>query len=872
MDLRRGQEVDRYVVDGLIGSGGMALVYRVRHAQLGSLHAVKILRLPTPSIVRRLMQEGRAQSQLQHPNIVPVTDVIDVLGCPGLVMPWVDGPSLSPLVTQRQLAPSELAALAEGLFAAVGSAHRAGWIHRDLKAGNVMMQRIDDQLLPRVTDFGLVKALTGPHSLEPQTRTGAMMGTPAYMAPEQFADAGAVDHRADVYALGVILYEACVGRRPYDGGDPLGLLEQVRAADPPTVDSQRDDLPGLDALLREAMHPEPTERLPDVATFARRWAELGWPPPAWTPASVDLARRLTPSPTNDPIEPTSGNTTLSFSDPFATSELSGLSGTVDTASVRRVPPRSRVLPAVGATALLALIGLGSFALWEPPVPAVDVPTLESVPTVTADAAAQRQLEEGWQALLAGNIDEAERRIGAAYEAVPDHPLPALMLSYTLMRQGQFPRALQIGERAAKRHEDSEGAAGDLARAIGATHRSGHVDPPEMTAYRAAHPDDLLALLMAADFCAQDNAEACEVDLPALLEAAPRAPLTHRVVAQSWTELNRPEAALEAVATGLAGSPDDPYLLALRARIELGLGRLDAATETLDTLAAVDPSRLDTKIYRLKLAILKGDDALFDALRAELTSPSQEQRVRLTFFDVAANGLTGLGRTHEAEALMQEALELTSGNPVDSFWILLRLRGVATARGDLVAAADYVEQASVMAATNPEIRESDRDRLAGFVLSTQAMIALADGDVHAARAVADRLEAADNVPGDTTESVQRRVAAAEGDADRVVELDRTLWQGECARSVILADALVTAGAPERAAVMVRPVVDRCSILDLERATAVLGHVILAESTDDPEEARRAIARARELWPAADPDHRVVHRLSAVADARGVSMGP
>jgi len=851
----------------------MALVYRVRHAQLGSLHAVKILRLPTPSIVRRLMQEGRAQSQLQHPNIVPVTDVIDVLGCPGLVMPWVDGPSLSPLVTQRPLAPSELAALAEGLFAGVGSAHRAGWIHRDLKAGNVMMQRIDDQLLPRITDFGLVKALTGPHSLEPQTRTGAMMGTPAYMAPEQFADAGGVDHRADVYALGVILYEAATGRRPYDGGDPLRLLEQIRAADPPSIDTVRDDLPGLDVLLREAMHPEPDERLPDVATFARRWAELGWPPPAWTSASVDLAQRLTPSPATEHVEPSSGDTTLSFADPFVTSELSGLSGTVDTESVREMPPkRSVALPALGAVALLALVGLGAFALWEPPAPSLEVPTLDGVPTVTADAEAQRQLEEGWQALLAGNIDEAERRIGAADEAVPDHPLPAMLLSYTLMRQGQFPRALQIGARTAERHEDSEGPAAELARAIGAQQASGHIDPPEWVAYRAAHPDDLFALLMAADFCAQDDAEACEADLPALLEAAPRAPITHRVVAESWTELNRPEAALEAVAIGLERAPNDPELLALRARIELGLGRLDAATETLAKLAAVDPSRLETKIYRLKLAILKGDDALLEGLRAELTSPSQEQRVRLSFFDVAANGLTGLGRTHEAEALLQEALELTAGNPVDTFWILLKLRGVATARGDLATAEAYATRASVLAGTNPEIRASDRDRLAGYVLSIQAMNALDEGDVDAARAVELRLEAADNLPADTVESVQRLVAAAEGDADRVLELDRSLWQGECVRGVVLADALVTAGAPERAAAMVRPVVDRCSILGVERATAVLGYVILAETTDDPEEARRAIARARELWPAADPDHAVVHRLGAAADAHGVSLEP
>ena len=903
MDLRKGQAIDRYVVDGLIGTGGMALVYRVRHTRLGSQHAVKVLRLPTPSVVDRLLREGRAQSSLQHPNVVPVTDVIEVNGCPGLVMPWVDGPSLSRLLRAHRFSLSELAALAEGLFAGIGAAHAAGWVHRDLKAGNVMMQRLGAELLPRITDFGLVKALVGPipggptpggpAPDGPTTRTGAMLGTPAYMAPEQFADAGRVDHRSDVYALGVILYEACTGRRPYEGSEPLALLEQARSADLPAVHALRSDLPaGLQEVLRGALHPLAAQRTPDVETLAAQWHALEWPAPAWRPETLDLAASVTPQPALGEAATRAESTTVS--DPFgatfpsvteASEAFESSEGAVSVGSETMAPPPSsaRGRPwavAAGLVAALVLaVGAFRFAPTGAPTPApapdavrapLTVPTLDAVPRVTPDDALQRQLDRGWRALLDGDLKEAERRLTAVTEALPDQALPPLMLGYVLMRRRQVPRSLALSERTARAHPTDHEPGSALARAVGAQQRTSSIDPPEMVAYREAHPEDLLALLMAADFCAQAGTEACEADLPKLLEAAPDAVITYRVVAESWRELHRPQQARAVLAQGLTLTPDDPELLQQQAYIELQAEELAAARATLGQLARLEPSSLPVKKLRLQLAVMERDEELVEGLRAELTSPSQEMRVRLSFFDTASQALVGMGRTHEAEALWLEALELVQGNPQDMLWVLLRVHSVAVARTDREATARYLEQAGVLAATSPEVRSVERDRLAASVLMNRAVDAADAGDLDEARRLQERLDQSDGVSTLISELVGRAVAAAEGDADRILTLDKSLWQGECVRAVVIGDSLRKAGAASLAAETVRPVVDRCPVMGSERAHAALGYVLLAEGSANADEVRRAVERAAHLWADADADHPVTVRLRALREAHGVPL--
>lgn len=197
--LNTGASIGRYTIDGKLGEGGMAVVYRARHHDLGSLHAIKVLHQGGRAVRERLLLEGRVQASLSHPNIFSVTDVIDVDGAPGLVMELIDGPTLDELITSGALSWEEIDRLATGILRGVSAAHRKGLVHRELKPANVLVALQDGDMVPKVADFGLAKALEDVPAGPVHTRTGMAMGTPAYMSPEQVRDSKHVDHRADIW-------------------------------------------------------------------------------------------------------------------------------------------------------------------------------------------------------------------------------------------------------------------------------------------------------------------------------------------------------------------------------------------------------------------------------------------------------------------------------------------------------------------------------------------------------------------------------------------------------------------------------------------------------------------------------------------------
>lgn len=240
--LRPGEVVDRYTVEQLLGEGGMAAVYGVRHKTLGSTHALKVLKVSDPRIRERLVAEGQAQAALRHPNIVMVTDVLDVRGQPGLLMERVDGPSLEQWLDDNRPSLEDALKLFRGILAGVTRAHRAGFVHRDLKPGNVLLDTADDLVFPKVADFGLAKVLDDPLS-HSQTRSGFAMGTPQFMAPEQIRSAKDVDRRADIFALGCILYRLVCGRVPFEAPDLLDLYNLIATGVYPVPESLVPDLP-----------------------------------------------------------------------------------------------------------------------------------------------------------------------------------------------------------------------------------------------------------------------------------------------------------------------------------------------------------------------------------------------------------------------------------------------------------------------------------------------------------------------------------------------------------------------------------------------------------------------------------------------------
>ncbi|MEL6345052.1 MAG: serine/threonine-protein kinase, partial [Myxococcota bacterium] len=212
MGLSVGAKVGRYTVERLLGHGGMAEVWSVRHNVLGNRYALKVLHQHAGRHRQRLLQEGRAQAQLDHPNILTVRDILDVNGQPALLLPLVDGPPLTALLNAQRLSPAVALAIFKILVGALTFAHGRGFVHRDLKPANILLDVYFERLRPRVADFGLVK-----HDGGLQTRTGSVMGTPAYAAPEQLRDATTADARADWFSLGVILVELLTGVRPFIG-------------------------------------------------------------------------------------------------------------------------------------------------------------------------------------------------------------------------------------------------------------------------------------------------------------------------------------------------------------------------------------------------------------------------------------------------------------------------------------------------------------------------------------------------------------------------------------------------------------------------------------------------------------------------------
>ncbi len=260
--LKPGQIIGDYEVLELLGVGGIARVYRVRHTKTGDEQAIKVLNERRGDLEDRLRQEGRVQSRLQHPNIVRVTGMFDHEGSPVLVMEYVRGKNLEQLIEQR--APMrwwEARPIIVGLLQGVSAAHAGGVLHRDLKPGNILLEEGPAGLSPKLTDFGIAKVLDEVDARDGRTRARAKLGTPGYMAPEQWADAASVDGRADIFAIGVILYELLTGDLPYTGEGASGLLKAIWAGRFTPLETAAPDVPHLIAQgVHKAIQPEPQAR------------------------------------------------------------------------------------------------------------------------------------------------------------------------------------------------------------------------------------------------------------------------------------------------------------------------------------------------------------------------------------------------------------------------------------------------------------------------------------------------------------------------------------------------------------------------------------------------------------------------------------
>jgi len=225
----------RYQVQKRLGGGGMASVYLAEHAHLERPVVLKVLHghlAKDTEMLERFRREARAASQLVHPNIVPIIDAGETEGVLFVVMPYLPGGSLADRITEGPQPPIEIASIVAQAATALDYAHRRGIIHRDVKPDNVLFDEDGHAL---VTDFGIAEARAELRL----TASGRAMGTPHYMSPEQ-AMGKLVDGRADVYSLGIVMYEGLVGFPPFDGPDAFAVgYKQVHepAVSPQQVNS-----------------------------------------------------------------------------------------------------------------------------------------------------------------------------------------------------------------------------------------------------------------------------------------------------------------------------------------------------------------------------------------------------------------------------------------------------------------------------------------------------------------------------------------------------------------------------------------------------------------------------------------------------------
>ncbi len=264
-----GTEVLRYRLARLIGEGGMGKVYLGVQPQIGSRVAVKILSAhcaSNPDLLERFFAEGRAVNLIRHEHIVSVLDLALLPdGRPLIVMEYIDGVTLRQLVRDGGAPLAAIARIGCEVLSALHAAHAIGIIHRDIKPDNVLLTAKGHA---KVLDFGIAKLAPGlaDEASSPRTRTGALLGTPSYMAPEQISGEPTIDARTDVYATGVMLFEAVTGRLPFAGVTVFDSLRAHVDDPPPSPRALRPDLsPAFEAVILTALAKDPARRFQSAA-------------------------------------------------------------------------------------------------------------------------------------------------------------------------------------------------------------------------------------------------------------------------------------------------------------------------------------------------------------------------------------------------------------------------------------------------------------------------------------------------------------------------------------------------------------------------------------------------------------------------------
>ncbi|HEY4242235.1 MAG TPA: protein kinase [Kofleriaceae bacterium] len=328
-DLLLGTTIGAYRVSRLLGIGGMGRVYKGVHPTIGSRVAIKVLSRECSDrrdLVERFFAEAKAVNLIRHESIVNVLDLATLPdGRPYIIMEYLDGAPLASIIeagaTRGPLPLGGIARLAAEVLDALGAAHAKGIVHRDLKPDNIF---VAPSGRPKVLDFGIAKLSDTSHSA---TRTGSLLGTPHYMSPEQAAGRP-VDHRADIYAMGVILFECSTGQKPFLAESLFDLLRKHVEAPPPSPRAMRPDMPPeLEHVILTALAKAPEHRFgsAQAMSMALQHATAQLPQSSWQPLTPTVttatgAQAWSPTPPASwtPQAPQSGFSTHNATQPSPT--------------------------------------------------------------------------------------------------------------------------------------------------------------------------------------------------------------------------------------------------------------------------------------------------------------------------------------------------------------------------------------------------------------------------------------------------------------------------------------------------------------------------------------------------------------------------
>jgi serine/threonine protein kinase len=265
-----GKVIDgKYKIDSIIGEGGMAVVYRANHMQMERPVVIKVMQgwlLSNKNSIERFERECKLTAKLNHPNIVIVYDVGEINDVqPYLVMEYIKGEPLAEKITRQGAMPIKTVGnIVVQICRGLQEAHSVGIIHRDLKPENILLQEKSDRPdWVKIVDFGISHLAEGSKRL---TRTGKMIGTPEYIAPEQLRDR-AIDVRTDIYSLGIMMYELLTGRTPFDGETAEAILMKHLLDEPPPISQYRDefdDKSTYSQIVMKALKKNPEDRYQTV--------------------------------------------------------------------------------------------------------------------------------------------------------------------------------------------------------------------------------------------------------------------------------------------------------------------------------------------------------------------------------------------------------------------------------------------------------------------------------------------------------------------------------------------------------------------------------------------------------------------------------